>query len=99
MKRHVAELRDAIRNNWSTTGQELGRELRQFWQPSRQNSPAPSLRRGRRSVEETARGASLEVPGNSTPLREVAGAQGRNNDFAAGYAMGLIGGVKSWVST
>ncbi|KAF7846125.1 hypothetical protein BT93_L5216, partial [Corymbia citriodora subsp. variegata] len=40
IKRHVNEIRDTIRTNWTTTGQELGKELRQFWQPSRQNSPA-----------------------------------------------------------
>ena len=44
IKRHVSELRDNIRQNWSSTGQELGKELRQFWQPSRPSSPAPSLR-------------------------------------------------------
>ncbi|KAA8574533.1 hypothetical protein EYC84_005985 [Monilinia fructicola] len=40
LKRHVAEMREAIRTNWSTTGQELGKELKQFWQSSRPGSPA-----------------------------------------------------------
>ncbi|KAJ0146631.1 putative choline-phosphate cytidylyltransferase, partial [Colletotrichum tanaceti] len=44
LKRHVQELRDNIRTNWSTTGQELSRELRQFWPASRPQSPAPSAR-------------------------------------------------------
>ncbi|KAK6605197.1 choline-phosphate cytidylyltransferase [Botrytis cinerea] len=57
LKRHVAEMREAIRTNWSTTGQELGKELKQFWQSSR--------------------------PGS---------------DFATGYSLGLIGGVRSWMT-
>ncbi|KAJ9642543.1 choline-phosphate cytidylyltransferase [Coniosporium tulheliwenetii] len=44
LKRSMAELRDNIKNNWTTTGQELGKELRQFWQGSRQASPAGSIR-------------------------------------------------------
>ena len=31
IKRHVSDLSKTIRNNWSTTGQELSRELKQFW--------------------------------------------------------------------
>ena len=90
IKRHVTELRDSIKTNWTTTGQELGKELRQFWQPSRQNSPA-------RSSFDTPRSrlSHLEVPGSASRLE--GGASGRNSDFAAGYAMGLIGGVRSWV--
>jgi choline-phosphate cytidylyltransferase len=82
IKRHVAELRDSIRTNWTATGQELGKDLRQFWQPSRPNSPARGL---------------------STPdrlgynLRQSA-TRGSNSDFAAGYTMGLLGSVRSWVS-
>lgn len=90
MKRHVAELRDTIRTNWTTTGQELGRDLKQFWQSSRPNSPAPSLHNGTpgRSAK-----SPLGFGRDSTPLRERV----KNTDFAAGYAMGLIGGVKSWM--
>ena len=40
LKRHVQDLRDNIRSNWTTTGQELSRELRQFWPTSRPQSPA-----------------------------------------------------------
>jgi choline-phosphate cytidylyltransferase len=83
MKRHVSELRESIRTNWTTTGQELSRDLKQFWQPSRPNSPAPSLRNG--------------TPGGRTPSAKSPLGRGRNTDFAAGYAMGLIGGVKSWM--
>ena len=41
IKRHVNEIRDSVRTNWTTTGQEIGKDFRQFWQPSRQTSPAP----------------------------------------------------------
>ncbi|GAB7356327.1 hypothetical protein MBLNU459_g7120t1 [Dothideomycetes sp. NU459] len=93
MKRHVAELRDTIKTNWTTTGQELGKELRQFWQPSRQSSPSRSVSDARNSTETPrSRLGRLEVPGSA---RSEAG--GRNSDFAAGYAMGLIGGVRSWM--
>lgn len=83
MKRHVSELRDTIRTNWTTTGQELSRDLKQFWTPSRPSSPAPSLRNGMPGT----RGS-----GAKSPL-----GRSKNADFAAGYAMGLIGGVKSWM--
>lgn len=95
IKRHVSEMRNNIRQNWMSTGQELSRELRQFWQPSRPSSPAPSLRNG--STPGRASGAksplSLELP-NGTPSRD---GKGNTMDFAAGYAMGLIGGVKGWM--
>lgn len=107
IKRHITEIRENIRTNWTTTGQELGKEFRQFWMPSRQNSPAPSIRASRgtpRQSEDAGVGAKsptglerlshLEIP---TPGRE-GGSGVRNSDFAAGYAMGLIGGVKGWVS-
>ena len=96
IKRTVTELRDNIRQNWSTTGQELSKEIRHFWQPSRPNSPAPSLRSG---TPGRAKGAKSPLSSdrstrNGTPqqLRES-----RGGDFAAGYAMGLIGGVKGWM--
>lgn len=34
----------------------------------------------------------LEVP----PRAETPGAASRNEDFARGYSLGLIGGVRSW---
>ncbi|KAL1956968.1 hypothetical protein VTO42DRAFT_6457 [Malbranchea cinnamomea] len=76
LKRHVMELRDAIKNNWSTTGQELTKEIRQLWQNSRPSSPRASIDRGNRP---------------DSP------ATGRNEDFATGYSLGLIGGVRSWM--
>ncbi|KAH9828355.1 putative choline-phosphate cytidylyltransferase [Teratosphaeria destructans] len=94
IKRHVAELRDNIRQNWTTTGQEVSKELQKFWQSasSRPSSPAPS-----RS------GSIRQANGAKSPLGSIRdGTPGREgkknlNDFAAGYAMGLIGGVKGWM--
>lgn len=99
LKRHVAEMRDAIRSNWSTTGQELGKELRQFWQSSRPGSPARM-----NSYEENSKPGSsltspsalshisrrLEIPRGDSP--------GPGSDFATGYSLGLIGGVRSWMT-
>ncbi|KAH0294264.1 hypothetical protein M436DRAFT_46270 [Aureobasidium namibiae CBS 147.97] len=81
IKRHVAELRDSIRTNWTATGQELGKDLRQFWQPSRPNSPARGLSTPDRLGYNLRQGAS----------------RGSNSDFAAGYTMGLLGSVRSWM--
>ncbi|KAG9539722.1 hypothetical protein KCU61_g1944, partial [Aureobasidium melanogenum] len=81
IKRHVAELRDSIRTNWTATGQELGRDLRQFWQPSRPSSPARGLSTPDRLGYNLRQGAS----------------RGSNSDFAAGYTMGLLGSVRSWM--
>ncbi|QIW97498.1 hypothetical protein AMS68_003016 [Peltaster fructicola] len=97
IKRHVSELRDNIRQNWTTTGQELSRELKQFWLPnsrpsSRPSSPAASMRgqSGPRSPTEQLFKGDRDGSGS---VRE----RNKNLDFAAGYAMGLIGGVKGWM--
>ena len=95
IKRQVSELRNTIKGNWTITGQELGRDLRQFWQPSRPGSPTPSARNGTPGRTASLRSSSgaAHASGTATPGRE----RGKNADFAAGYAMGLIGGVKSWM--
>ena len=103
LKRHVAELRDNIRNNWSATGQELSKELKQYWQSSRPGSPARSLHK---SVAENGSDAPGGVKSSPTALahlshldvpRSESPGGGANSDFAAGYSLGLIGGVRSWV--
>ncbi|KAL8953733.1 MAG: hypothetical protein Q9222_000415 [Ikaeria aurantiellina] len=101
LKRHVTELRDSVRNNWSTTGQELTKELRQFWQQSRPGSPARGRAVGRgeggfdspglKSPTALARLGHLDIPRAESP------SGGANNDFATGYSLGLIGGVRSWM--
>ncbi|RFU75468.1 choline-phosphate cytidylyltransferase [Trichoderma arundinaceum] len=82
LKRHVQDLRDNITNNWATTGQELSRELKQFWPTSRPQSPA----RFNSSGSDIAR--SPTTPGGS----------GNSKEFITGYALGLVGGVKSWMT-
>ena len=103
LKRHVVELRDSVRTNWSTTGQELTKELRQFWQSSRPSSPARGLSRsendpdhsgGLKSPAALAHLAHLDIPRPESP----GGSRGASSDFATGYSLGLIGGVRSWVS-
>ena len=89
LKRHVQDLRDNIRTNWSTTGQELSRELRQFWPASRPQSPA-------RYNPHASNGDTLS-PVSALRSPGLPGGQSSMNDFVAGYAVGLIGGVRSWV--
>ncbi|KAI9811588.1 MAG: hypothetical protein M1827_005337 [Pycnora praestabilis] len=108
LKRHVTELRESIRSNWSTTGQELGKELRQFWQSSRPASPARGMgREGNSSSDLPATARS--TGGNSSaalahlshldiPRPESPGGGNGGSDFAAGYSLGLIGGVRSWMT-
>ena len=102
----MAELRNAIRNNWTSTGQELGRELRQFWQSSQPASPAgqhqDSARRNgaNRGPSESSNATKefehLDPP--KSPMSELSRTNNeRSNDFAAGYNLGIIGGVVSWV--
>ncbi|PNP59408.1 hypothetical protein THARTR1_00898 [Trichoderma harzianum] len=82
LKRHVQDLRENITNNWTTTGQELSRELKQFWPTSRPQSPA----RFNSSSSDIAR--SPTTPGGS----------GNSKEFITGYALGLVGGVRSWMT-
>ncbi|KAI9822769.1 MAG: hypothetical protein M1832_003002 [Thelocarpon impressellum] len=102
LKRHVNELRDSIRHNWSTTGQEVGKEFRQFWQSSRPGSPSPASRAGvSREGSEVDLGRNQAVSPALQHLSHLdlprAESPG-NNDFAAGYSLGLIGGVRSWMT-
>lgn len=89
--------------NWTTTGQEVGKELRQFWQGSRPGSPARvgSFTQERDHQKE---GSSLTSP--TSAVSHIAGrldlpgrsdSPGFGSDFATGYSLGLIGGVRSWV--
>lgn len=98
------ELRDSVRKNWSTTGLELTKELKQFWQSSRPASPARGLgKNGIESAGESPGGIKtssalahlprLDVPRHESPNR------GPSSDFVTGYSLGLIGGVRSWVGS
>jgi len=98
LKRHVSEMREAIRSNWTTTGQELGKELRQFWQASRPGSPARMA-----SYDDSNKGGSLTSPSALSHLSrrlEIPrpDSPGPGSDFATGYSLGLIGGVRSWMT-
>jgi len=107
LKRHMQELRDSVKSNWVTAGGEISRDLRTFWTnaASRPASPAPFNRQLSEGVLRSPTGglsavdalkqleaASLEKRGESP------GRLSRSEEFAAGYSLGLIGGVKSWVS-
>jgi choline-phosphate cytidylyltransferase len=101
VKRTMAELRDSIKANWTTTGQELSKDFRQFWQSSRPASPARTPTREQsqseameaaniaRSPSAISRLSHLDIP-RANNTRE-------SSEFAAGYNLGLIGGVRSWV--
>ncbi|PGH19154.1 hypothetical protein AJ80_04234 [Polytolypa hystricis UAMH7299] len=100
VKRHVAELRDTVRTNWSTTGQEIGKELRQLWQNSRPSSPA------RAASFDFGSGGRVSFGGQQgsrtpqrldIPNRPESPGVGRSEDFATGYSLGLLGGVRSWM--
>ncbi|ODA80381.1 hypothetical protein RJ55_03339 [Drechmeria coniospora] len=80
LKRHVQDLRDNIITNWTSTGQELSRELKQFWPASRPASPARFNSQGSDLARSPTAG-----PGNS-------------KDFVTGYTLGLVGGVRSWMT-
>lgn len=84
LKRHVSDLRETIKNNWSTTGRELRDEFKNYWAPSpRPSSPHPGNN------------------GLSSPTQERHGDMSRpqspHNEFAAGYSLGLVGGIRSWM--
>ncbi|RKF60337.1 putative choline-phosphate cytidylyltransferase [Erysiphe neolycopersici] len=97
LKRHVSEMRDAIRSNWSTTGQELGKELRQFWQASRPGSPGAAISHGGPSKSNSiASPSAISLPNRRLDNQNPEGT-GPGSDFATGYSLGLIGGVRSWV--
>ena len=105
LKRHAMELRDSVRNNWSTTGQELTKELRQFWLSSRPGSPARGVSRNGSDADVDRSGGQKSSPAALAHLSHLDiprpespnGGRGASSDFATGYSLGLIGGVRSWV--
>lgn len=100
IKRNVSELRDSIKNNWTTTGQELGKELRQFWQTnitgSRPASPArsPAATPSRETPPTLKRHLSHLDTGSARGSMS----NERANDFAAGYNLGLVSSVRGWMA-
>jgi choline-phosphate cytidylyltransferase len=107
LKRHMQELRDSVKSNWITAGGEISRDLRSFWTNanSRPASPAPFNRQLSEGVlRSPTSGLSVveqlkQLEAGHGDKRSVSpGRLSRSEDFAAGYSLGLIGGVKSWVS-
>ncbi|MCJ1475315.1 hypothetical protein MMC13_003977 [Lambiella insularis] len=103
LKRHVTELRDSVRNNWTTTGQELTKELRQFWQSSRPASPAPGFSHSGSEIDLSGSAKSPTALSHLShldiPRQDSLGSGGKmSSDFATGYSLGLIGGVRSWMT-
>lgn len=102
IKRQMAELRDSIKSNWSTTGQELSKDFRQFWQSSRPASPARTPTREAPDALD-AHGASARSPSALSRLSHLDIPRANDHtrgssEFAAGYNLGLIGGVRSWMA-
>lgn len=106
VKRTMAELRDSIKMNWATTGQELSKDFKQFWTSSRPASPARTPTQERHEPPLTPNAAAAAAAQSPSALSRLshldiprAGTQERgSSEFAAGYNLGLIGGVRSWVS-
>ncbi|KAF8474910.1 hypothetical protein BDZ91DRAFT_638870, partial [Kalaharituber pfeilii] len=86
LKRHVSDLRDTIKNNWSMTGRELREEFRNYWAPSPRPSSPHTGSNGLSSPTQDKN--NMELP--SRP-------QSPHTDFAAGYSLGLVGGIRSWM--
>lgn len=92
LKRHVIDLRETIKNNWSTTGRELRDEFRNYWAPSPRPSSPYMFGNAGASKDSLASHMNLgHLEGPSRP-------QSPHTEFANGYSLGLIGGVRSWVS-
>ncbi|KAF3930976.1 hypothetical protein ABW19_dt0208413 [Dactylella cylindrospora] len=83
IRRHAVELRDSIKTNWTTTGKELRDEIGRFWSPPAQALPALSIPEDSNNPAL----AQLDIGRSASP----------NTDFATGYSLGLIGGVRSWM--
>lgn len=98
-KRNMADLRDSIKSNWMTTGQELTKDFRQFWQTSRPASPARTPTQERTQQELAASATSPSALSRLSHLDIPSRGQERgSSEFAAGYSLGLIGGVRSWMA-
>lgn len=99
----MVEFRDSIKANWATTGQELTKDFRHFWQSSRPASPARTPTREQPNAMEHATAVDARSPSALSRLSHLdipraSGAGERSSEFAAGYNLGLIGGVRAWVS-
>lgn len=101
LKRNMVEFRDSIKANWATTGQELTKDFRQFWQSSRPASPARTPTREHSNAMEhaavDARSPSALSRLSHLDIPRASNAERGSSEFTAGYNLGLIGGVRAWV--
>lgn len=97
LKRHVIELRDNIRNNWTTTGHEVTRDLWALWEKSRPSSPARLSFNRTTSETDVRRGAKSPTVVSHMSHLDLPGGKNASSDFAAGYSLGLVGGIRSWM--
>ncbi|KAI5813945.1 hypothetical protein BZA77DRAFT_221093, partial [Pyronema omphalodes] len=94
IKRHVAELRETIKQNWSTTGRELRDEFKNYWAPS----PRPANGRDMYQFGSSSDGhRSPKMNPNWEHLGTPSRPQSPQTEFANGFSLGLIGGVRSWM--
>jgi choline-phosphate cytidylyltransferase len=131
IKRHVSELRETIKQNWSTTGRELRDEFKNYWAPSPRpangrdmyqfgSSSGASNGNGNGSNGSNGNGSngngsngngrtsqdghapeglrSPKINPNWEHLGTPSRPQSPQTEFANGFSLGLIGGVRSWVS-
>ena len=82
-----------------SAGHEVTRDLWALWDKSRPGSPArPAFGRSP-SETDISHGAAK----NPTALArlshlDIPSGKGANSDFAAGYSLGLVGGVRAWMT-
>lgn len=102
LKRNMVEFRDSIKANWATTGQELTKDFRQFWQSSRPASPARTPTREHSNAMEhavvDARSPSALSRLSHLDIPRASNAERGSSEFTAGYNLGLIGGVRAWMA-
>ena len=101
------------RNNWPFSSLDFGRDFKSLLERSRPGSPARfGPLKGPHALEQfaadrqstaSAPGPSLHLdvptPSDSPGPRSPGAGQvgGRGNDFATGYVLGVLGGVRSWM--
>ncbi|CAZ79286.1 unnamed protein product [Tuber melanosporum] len=97
LKRHVTELRETIKNNWSTTGRELRDEFRNYWAPSPRPSSPYQFGASNGGSKDTLSPQHERNNPTLMHLEPPSRPQSPHTEFANGYSLGLIGGVRSWM--
>ncbi|CUS14642.1 unnamed protein product [Tuber aestivum] len=97
LKRHVTELRETIKNNWSTTGRELRDEFRNYWAPSPRPSSPYQFGASNSGSKDTLSPQHERNNPTLMHLEPPSRPQSPHTEFANGYSLGLIGGVRSWM--